>query len=158
MKDIELTPRQLRYRDELLRNNNGDALYMHSETERFYLILYMAKDSDTRELVAVMMGLYGHHPIYTRPLSKMKDKVMIKGKEVLRFVPATGWDKANEVLNDFCSKIIEKKFDELTESEIQTNIKTAQEAKEQQEKLQAIKEDLNKRFGYGSVSNNLPSR
>lgn len=50
-----------------------------------YLVLHLAKHSETREELVVYQALYGEKGIWVRPLSMFLEKVEVKGKFVQRF-------------------------------------------------------------------------
>ncbi len=50
-----------------------------------YLVLYLAKHSETMEDLVVYQALYGDRGIWVRPLSMFLEKVEIKGQLVNRF-------------------------------------------------------------------------
>ena len=50
-----------------------------------YLVLYVAKHSETREDMVVYQALYGERGIWVRPLSMFLEKKEVDGKMVNRF-------------------------------------------------------------------------
>lgn len=50
-----------------------------------YLVLYLAKHSETMEELVVYQALYGEKGIWVRPLSMFLEKVEVNGKLVERF-------------------------------------------------------------------------
>lgn len=50
-----------------------------------YLVLYLAKHSETEENMVVYQALYGERGIWVRPLSMFEENVEINGKVVQRF-------------------------------------------------------------------------
>lgn len=50
-----------------------------------YLVLHLAKHSETLEDVVVYQALYGERGIWVRPLAMFLEKVMIGGKMIDRF-------------------------------------------------------------------------
>ncbi|MFA9422376.1 MAG: DUF1653 domain-containing protein [Sedimentibacter sp.] len=50
-----------------------------------YLVLYMAKHSETGEDLVVYQALYGERGIWVRPLSMFQEQVELNGKMVNRF-------------------------------------------------------------------------
>lgn len=50
-----------------------------------YLLLHLAKHSETREDLVVYQALYGERGIWVRPLSMFTEQVEVDGKMVNRF-------------------------------------------------------------------------
>lgn len=50
-----------------------------------YLVLYLAKHSETEENMVVYQALYGERGIWVRPLSMFEENIEINGKVVRRF-------------------------------------------------------------------------
>ena len=50
-----------------------------------YEVLYLAKNSETLEDMVVYRALYGEKSVWVRPASMWNDKVMHKGRVILRF-------------------------------------------------------------------------
>ncbi len=50
-----------------------------------YLVLHLAKHSETEEDMVVYQALYGERGIWVRPLSMFTEKVELEGKYVDRF-------------------------------------------------------------------------
>lgn len=50
-----------------------------------YLVLHLAKHSETEEDMVVYQALYGKKGIWVRPLSMFLEKVEVNGKYVNRF-------------------------------------------------------------------------
>ena len=50
-----------------------------------YEVLYLAKHSETLEDMVVYRALYGEKSVWVRPASMWNDKVMHKGRVILRF-------------------------------------------------------------------------
>ena len=50
-----------------------------------YLLLYVARHSETRELLVVYQALYGEHGIWVRPLAMWGESVLCNGASVPRF-------------------------------------------------------------------------
>ena len=50
-----------------------------------YLVLHLAKHSETEEDMVVYQALYGERGIWVRPLRMFEEKVEINGKIVNRF-------------------------------------------------------------------------
>lgn len=50
-----------------------------------YLVLYLAKHSESEEDMVVYQALYGNKGIWVRPLSMFLEQVEINGKLVSRF-------------------------------------------------------------------------
>lgn len=50
-----------------------------------YLVLHLAKHSETLEDMVVYQALYGEFGIWVRPLSMFSEKVEVNGKMVHRF-------------------------------------------------------------------------
>lgn len=50
-----------------------------------YLLLHLAKHSETREDLVVYQALYGERGIWVRPLSMFTEQVEVDGKIVNRF-------------------------------------------------------------------------
>lgn len=51
----------------------------------YYLVLHLAKHSETEEDLVVYQALYGDRGIWVRPLSMFAEKVEVDGKLVSRF-------------------------------------------------------------------------
>lgn len=51
----------------------------------YYLVLYLAKHSETEEDMVVYQALYGNMGIWVRPLSMFLEKVDVNGELVDRF-------------------------------------------------------------------------
>ena len=58
--------------------------YMHFKGNE-YLVLYIAKHSETREDLVVYQALYGERGIWVRPLSMFLDEKEVNGKRINRF-------------------------------------------------------------------------
>ena len=50
-----------------------------------YLVLHLAKHSETQEELVVYQALYGERGIWVRPLAMFAEKVEVNGKLVNRF-------------------------------------------------------------------------
>lgn len=50
-----------------------------------YLVLYLAKHSETLEDMVVYQALYGDRKVWVRPLNMFLDKKEVDGKEIYRF-------------------------------------------------------------------------
>ncbi|OEF96652.1 hypothetical protein BHF68_07865 [Desulfuribacillus alkaliarsenatis] len=50
-----------------------------------YLVLHVAKHTETLEELVVYQALYGERGIWARPLSMFTEKITVDGKEVDRF-------------------------------------------------------------------------
>lgn len=50
-----------------------------------YLVLYVAKHSETLEDMVVYQALYGDREVWVRPLNMFLDKKEVDGKEIYRF-------------------------------------------------------------------------
>ena len=50
-----------------------------------YKVLYLAKHTETEEIMVVYKSLYGNNDIWCRPLSMWNDLIEIDGKIVKRF-------------------------------------------------------------------------
>jgi hypothetical protein len=53
-----------------------------------YLVLHIAKHSETREELVIYQALYGERGVWARPLSMFLDKKEVEGKLVNRFEEA----------------------------------------------------------------------
>jgi len=51
----------------------------------YYLVMHLAKHSETREDMVVYQALYGEMGIWVRPLSMFLEKVEVNGELVDRF-------------------------------------------------------------------------
>lgn len=58
--------------------------YIHYKGKE-YLVLHLAKHSETLEDLVVYQALYGEYGIWVRPLGMFLEKVEIEGKLVNRF-------------------------------------------------------------------------
>lgn len=50
-----------------------------------YLVLHLAKHTETMEDMVVYQALYGEQGVWVRPLAMFLEKVMIDGKMINRF-------------------------------------------------------------------------
>nr|WP_293398263.1 DUF1653 domain-containing protein [Peptoclostridium sp.] len=50
-----------------------------------YLVMHIAKDSETLQEMVVYQALYGEYGIWVRPLDMFLEKVEVGGKKVYRF-------------------------------------------------------------------------
>ena len=50
-----------------------------------YVVLDVATHSETEEEMVVYKALYGDEKVWVRPLSMWNEKIVVDGKEVLRF-------------------------------------------------------------------------
>lgn len=60
-------------------------VYRHYKGKE-YLVLHIAKHSETLEDMVVYQALYGEKKIWVRPLKMFLEKVEVEGKRVNRFV------------------------------------------------------------------------
>jgi hypothetical protein len=51
----------------------------------YYLVLGVARHSETEELLVVYRCLYGDHSLWVRPLAMFMENVTVDGREVPRF-------------------------------------------------------------------------
>ena len=63
---------------------NSGSKYRHFKGKE-YLVLYLAKHSETLENMVVYQALYGERGIWVRPLSMFLEQVEVNGKMVNRF-------------------------------------------------------------------------
>lgn len=54
-----------------------------------YLVLHLAKHSETMEDMVVYQALYGERGIWVRPLSMFLEKIILNGKIINRFEELT---------------------------------------------------------------------
>lgn len=66
------------------RELKANTKYRHFKGNE-YLLLYIAKHSETLEDLVVYQALYGERGIWVRPLSMFLEKVELNGKLVNRF-------------------------------------------------------------------------
>lgn len=52
-----------------------------------YRVLFLARHSETEELLVVYQALYGERGLWARPLSLWLAKAVVEGREVPRFQP-----------------------------------------------------------------------
>lgn len=76
---------------EFLNNNNSTerklkarSIYKHYKGNG-YLVLHLAKHSETLEDLVVYQALYGERSIWVRPLKMFLEQVEVDGKIVTRF-------------------------------------------------------------------------
>jgi len=71
-----------------LKISNADSMigkkYKHFKGKE-YLVLHIAKHSETMEELVVYQALYGETGIWVRPLHMFLEQVIIDGKKVSRF-------------------------------------------------------------------------
>ena len=59
-------------------------IYRHYKNKE-YKVLAIAINSETLEKMVVYQALYGEREIWVRPLQMFVEKVIVDGKEILRF-------------------------------------------------------------------------
>ena len=52
-----------------------------------YRVLFLARHSETEEVMVVYQALYGERGYWVRPLSLFLERVLVEGREVPRFEP-----------------------------------------------------------------------
>ena len=52
-----------------------------------YRVLFLARHSETEEVMVVYQALYGERRYWVRPLSLFLERVLVEGREVPRFEP-----------------------------------------------------------------------
>ena len=72
---------------EIKRTIKPGSKYRHFKGKE-YLVLYLAKHSETLEDMVVYQPLYGERGIWVRPLSMFLESVEVEGKLVERFMEA----------------------------------------------------------------------
>lgn len=70
--------------EEIKHNIKIGKKYRHFKGNE-YLVLHLAKHSETLEDLIVYQALYGERGIWVRPLAMFEEKVEINGKLVNRF-------------------------------------------------------------------------
>ena len=61
-----------------------NGIYKHYKGN-FYKVLYLAKHTETSEILVIYMALYGNQEIWARPISMWNEIVDFNGKKVKRF-------------------------------------------------------------------------
>ena len=61
-----------------------NTVYRHFKGNQ-YLVLHIAKHSETMEITVVYKALYGEQGVWVRPLEMFEEKVVHEGKIVKRF-------------------------------------------------------------------------
>lgn len=69
---------------EIFRNIKIGKKYRHFKGNE-YLVLHVAKHSETLEELVVYQALYGERGIWVRPLAMFLEQVEVNGKRVNRF-------------------------------------------------------------------------
>jgi hypothetical protein len=70
--------------EESARKIKEGIRYRHFKGKE-YLVLYLAKNSETLEDMVVYRALYGERGVWVRPLSMFLESVELNGKRIYRF-------------------------------------------------------------------------